>query len=56
MVSQYVTALRLSLLEQKHNRFAMLLLALYLPTWYAIIYGLTDNASIGFKLAAFFAG
>ena len=24
MVSQYVTALRLSLLEQKHNRFAML--------------------------------
>jgi ABC-2 type transport system permease protein len=53
VVPQYVTALRLSLLEQKHNRFAMLLLALYLPTWYAIIYGLTDNASIGFKLRAF---
>jgi ABC-2 type transport system permease protein len=53
VVSQYLTALRLTLLEQRHNRFAMLLLALYLPAWYAIIYGLTDNASIGFKLRAF---
>src|SRR5207302_264677 len=40
-------------MEQKHNHFAMLLLALYLPAWYGIIYGLTDNASIGFKLRAF---
>ena len=53
MISQFPTAFRLSLMEQKHNRFAMLLLALYLPAWYGIIYGLTDNASIGFKLRAF---
>ena len=53
MISQSLTALRLSLMEQKHNHFAMLLLALYLPAWYGIIYGLTDNASIGFKLRAF---
>ena len=44
MISQSLTALRLSLMEQKHNHFAMLLLALYLPAWYGIIYGLTDNA------------
>jgi ABC-2 type transport system permease protein len=46
-------ALRLTLVEQAHNRFAMLLLAVYLPAWYGVIYGLTDNASIGFQLRAF---
>jgi ABC-2 type transport system permease protein len=53
VIAQFLTALRLSLEEQKHNRFAMLLLALYLPAWYGIIYGLTDDASIGFNLRAF---
>jgi ABC-2 type transport system permease protein len=46
-------ALRLSLIEQAHNRFAMLLLAAYIPVWYGVIYGLTDDASIGFQLRAF---
>jgi ABC-2 type transport system permease protein len=46
-------ALRLTLLELVHNRFAMLLLAVYLPAWYGVIYGLTDDASIGFQLRAF---
>jgi ABC-2 type transport system permease protein len=46
-------AFRLSLIEQAHNRFAMLLLALYLPAWYGTIYGLTDDSPIGFKLRAF---
>jgi hypothetical protein len=46
-------ALRLSLIEQAHNRFAMLLLAAYIPAWYGVIYGLTDDASIGFQLRAF---
>jgi ABC-2 type transport system permease protein len=46
-------ALRLTLVEQAHNRFAMLLLAVYLPAWYGVIYSLTDNASIGFQLRAF---
>ncbi len=53
MIAQFLTALRLSLVEQKHNRFAMLLLLLYLPTWYGIIYSLTEHASVGFKLRAF---
>ncbi len=53
MIGQWWIALRLSLIEQAHNRFAMLLLALYLPAWYGVIYGLTDDASIGFQLRAF---
>jgi len=53
MIGQWWIALRLSLIEQAHNRFAMLLLALYLPAWYGVIYGLTDEASIGFQLRAF---
>lgn len=53
MIAQWWIALRLSLIEQAHNRFAMLLLALYLPAWYGVIYWLTDNASIGFQLRAF---
>lgn len=53
MMSQFFTALRLSLVEQAHNRFAGLLLLLYLPAWYAILYGLTQHASVGFNLRAF---
>ncbi|TMJ08927.1 MAG: hypothetical protein E6H02_09485 [Bacillati bacterium ANGP1] len=53
MTGQAWVALRLSLIEQAHNRFAMLLLAAYLPVWYGVIYGLTDDASIGFQLRAF---
>jgi len=53
VTSQLATAFRLSLVELRNNRFAILLLALYLPAWYGIIYSLTDQASIGFKLRAF---
>jgi hypothetical protein len=53
VIRQVWIALRLTLVEQAHNRFAMLLLAVYLPVWYGVIYGLTDNASIGFQLRAF---
>jgi len=53
VTGQAWVALRLSLIEQAHNRFAMLLLAAYLPVWYGVIYGLTDDASIGFQLRAF---
>jgi len=53
MIAQGWIALRLSLIEQAHNRFAMLLLALYLPAWYGVIYWLTDDASIGFQLRVF---
>jgi len=53
VIDQFATALRLSLIEQAHNRFASLLLALYLPAWYWIIYSLTDAGSIGFNLRAF---
>jgi ABC-2 type transport system permease protein len=53
VIRQIWIALRLTLTEQAHNRFAMLLLAVYLPAWYGVIYGLTDNASIGFQLRAF---
>ena len=53
MIRQVWIALRLTLTEQARNRFAMLLLAVYLPAWYGVIYGLTDDASIGFQLRAF---
>lgn len=53
MTRQIWIALRLTLLELARNRFAMLLLAVYLPAWYGVIYGLTDDASIGFQLRAF---
>lgn len=52
MISQYLTTLRLCLIEQKHNRFAMLLLVLYLPAWYAIIYSFSGSGLVGFKLRA----
>ena len=52
-MAQFLTSLRLSLAEQKHNRFAMLLLLAYLPAWYGILYALTAHASIGFNLRAF---
>src|SRR5499427_8661687 len=53
MMRQVRIALRLTLVELAHNRFAMVLLAVYLPAWYGVIYGLTDDASIGFQLRAF---
>jgi ABC-2 type transport system permease protein len=53
VIRQVWIALRLTLTEQGRNRFAMLLLAVYLPAWYGVIYGLTDEASIGFQLRAF---
>jgi hypothetical protein len=53
VIRQVWIALRLTLTEQARNRFAMLLLAVYLPAWYGVIYGLTDDASIGFQLRAF---
>lgn len=52
MIAQFLATLRLSLVEQKHNRFAMLLLLCYLPSWYGIIYALSEG-SIAFKLRAF---
>ena len=52
MIAQFIATLRLSLIEQKHNRFAMLLLLLYLPSWYGIIAALSEG-SIAFKLRAF---
>lgn len=53
MTGQYGTALRLTLVEQSRNRFAALLLAVYLPVWYAVIFSLTDHAAVGFRLRAF---
>ncbi len=52
MTVQFLTTLRLSLVEQKHNRFAMLLLLCYLPSWYGIIYAFSAG-SIAFTLRAF---
>jgi ABC-2 type transport system permease protein len=53
VIAQFLTAFRLSLAEQKQNRFAILLLILYLPVWYGILYALTAQGSIGFNLRAF---
>ncbi len=53
MIAQFAATLRLSLVEQKHNRFAMLLLLGYLPTWYAIIYALLGHGPLVFRLRAF---
>ena len=52
MIAQFRTTFRLSLAEQKHNRFAIALLLAYLPGWYAIIAALSAG-TIEFKLRAF---
>jgi len=52
VIAQFGTAFRLSLVEQKHNRFAIALLLAYLPSWYAIIAALSAG-TIAFKLRAF---
>ncbi|HKX16512.1 MAG TPA: hypothetical protein VJT33_00685 [bacterium] len=52
MIAQFGTTFRLSLVEQKHNRFAIALLLGYLPAWYGIIAALSAG-TIAFKLRAF---
>jgi hypothetical protein len=52
VIAQFWATLRLSLVEQKHNRFAIVLLLIYLPAWYAIIAALSAG-TIEFKLRAF---
>ena len=52
MIAQFGTTFRLSLVEQKHNRFAIALLLGYLPAWYGIIAALSAG-TIQFKLRAF---
>ena len=52
MITQFGTTFRLSLVEQKHNRFAIALLLCYLPGWYGIIAALSAG-TIAFKLRAF---
>lgn len=52
MIAQFRATFRLSLVEQKHNRFAVALLLGYLPAWYGIIAALSAG-TIAFKLRAF---
>jgi hypothetical protein len=52
VIAQFGTTFRLSLIEQKHNRFAIALLLCYLPAWYGIIAALSAG-TIQFKLRAF---
>jgi len=52
VIAQFWATFRLSLVEQKHNRFAIALLLVYLPAWCAIIAALSAG-SIEFKLRAF---
>lgn len=52
MFAQWRTTFRLSLVELRHNRFAIVLLLGYLPAWYGIIASLTEG-TVAFKLRAF---
>jgi hypothetical protein len=52
VIAQFWAAFRLSLVEQKHNRFAIALLLVYLPAWFAIIAALSAG-TIAFTLRAF---
>lgn len=52
MIAQFRTTFRLSLVELRHNRFALALLLAYLPAWYGIIASLTEG-TVAFKLRAF---
>jgi hypothetical protein len=52
VIAQFRATFRLSLAEQKHNRFAIALLVGYLPAWYGIIAALSQG-TIAFKLRAF---
>ncbi|HEV2356895.1 MAG TPA: hypothetical protein VGZ23_04690 [bacterium] len=52
MIAQFRATFRLSLIEQRHNRFAIMLLLAYLPAWCGIIAAVSEGA-IAFKLRAF---
>jgi ABC-2 type transport system permease protein len=52
LMAQLWTTFRLSLVELRHNRFAIVLLLAYLPAWYGIIASLTEG-TVAFKLRAF---
>jgi ABC-2 type transport system permease protein len=52
LITQLRTTFRMSLVELRHNRFALVLLLGYLPTWYWIIASLTEG-TVAFKLRAF---
>jgi ABC-2 type transport system permease protein len=51
-LTQFRTTFRLSLVELRHNRFAIALLIGYLPAWYGIIASFTEG-TVAFKLRAF---
>jgi ABC-2 type transport system permease protein len=50
--ARYWTAARFMLIEQARNRLALLLLALFVPAWYALIGGLIDNTPLAFRFRA----
>jgi ABC-2 type transport system permease protein len=45
----YITAARYALLEQIRNRFALVLLLIFVPTWYYIGYLFTTEGPVAFK-------
>jgi ABC-2 type transport system permease protein len=46
---QYLTALKFSLKEQLTNKFALGLLAVFVPFWYWMLGAITGNAKVAFK-------
>lgn len=49
IIRRYLTATRFTLLEQARNRFALILLLVFIPFWYYFGYLFTTNDPIAFK-------
>jgi ABC-2 type transport system permease protein len=52
MRQQFDTAIRLTLRAQLRNRFAWILLVVFVPVWYLIIGSMAGHGSVGFRLRA----
>ncbi|MBN9393128.1 MAG: hypothetical protein J0I20_34160 [Chloroflexi bacterium] len=48
--TRYITASRYTLIEQAHNRMAIILLVVFVPIWYFIIGDITPPDPVAFKL------
>jgi ABC-2 type transport system permease protein len=51
-LARYLTATRYAILEQVRNRFALILLLLFVPVWYYVTGVLIDNTLVDFKFRA----
>ena len=47
----FVTACRFDLVEHARNRLAMVLVALFIPSWISLAYAVIPSRTVAFRLA-----